>query len=322
MVEKLLDSFGQELQEDDPVLLYTYYRRETNGKKFYVCSYYLRRVKNGELVSFKGNKLERFNVYHTLRLRLTTKDCLDLFNQEEERMSYKTNINFLNDYMLNQENEYKNTVEHHTLRGMPVKDIFGRELKVGDFVYFFEDDKACYGIMMSETQVFSNYLEIKTVHHVILMAHLTDEEVKLKNKLLKQSMNLAKVIKNMEPKRGDIFKSKGKTYVYVGNIKLFTSGKLYKEYKSSWLLLRGISLGDIEGIESGVLRVEEPLIDSFEHYISMYGQEITSMKNILDKIPRTSYLVGHIQIDSVKRLIVYADNGDCKCRLKLGIDYL
>lgn len=305
---RVVDSYGNILKEGEPVLVYNYRKVKLNNRSYFEYDYYLKRLRGSDLVKFNGSKVLTGNNYLSVGLRMSAETCNSLYDEELERLGgYQYNINYLSDYIGCKEETYMERANQNNLRGMPMQDILGRKLKLGDFVYFFEDDKPCYGLVMSETQVFSNYIEMKTLHHVILMEELCDREIEQKKDLMLANQDLAKLISNQEVHKGDIYKSKGGTYLYLGDFSLVVSNNELKDCTDSWIRLKYFSIKDLLEINTQEDKLNQVLVDFVEHSAMVPDgyNKVTNMNNILDKVPRTSYLVGHIDISSLSEITVY-----------------
>ena len=296
-----VDSYGQIAEDEDAILVCTYKKIDISRGSYYINDYFLKRVCDGKLYKYSGNREYIGTHYNTLNLRIDPDTMYCLWKKECERVGADMRrINELDEFIEQKEACYRKKLGSPNLRGMPMEDLFGRPLKFGDFVYFFEDDKPCYGLVASDMQVFSNYVEMKTLHHVVLMGDLCEREKEQKADLQVANRCLVNVIKRRTVKIGDIYKSKGKSYLFLGNFDIAVDN--YKqEHDSSWLQLNNLTVDDLNSLS--IKSLASMIQDFVYSSVRVDNQHnVTSVKNVTETVPRTCYFVGHIDLHKDERV--------------------
>jgi hypothetical protein len=120
-----------------------------------------------------------------------------------------------------------------TASKMPMYDISGRELKLGDLVIYFKgkeyksDNETDYGICVSSNQVYTANGKVVKVMSVYKPVSYTKDEEDLQNKLTlrytQRSLDIQKT-KQVDVSEGMVFKTDKYLYIYLGNC---TSQEVY-----------------------------------------------------------------------------------------------
>lgn len=176
---------------------------------------------------YKSRSLD--NYYNDYVIKIDKKKMLPI-NEYLEKLGIPDEYNSYMDVL--GQNVYRkieqNYRESHndTLRGIHAIEILGQDLKPGDFVLYRDTEcnkKAhshifSYGILISDSKVFTYKKTVKRVFYVVKLTDLTEEELNFYNYLSTsfQQMYLSKS-KN-EYKCGDVFISGKNSYVYLGKV--------------------------------------------------------------------------------------------------------
>lgn len=124
--------------------------------------------------------------------------------------------------------------ENHksTTRGYPVQEYFGNDLKMGSLVLYKGNDmvigEECgnwsYGIVVSNTQVLTEYLKVTTIHQAFALSELTESEQTMYKSLSEyytrsiQSNTRKKNKGSLSYSVGDVISSGNSLYMYLGKI--------------------------------------------------------------------------------------------------------
>lgn len=112
------------------------------------------------------------------------------------------------------------------------RDVTGKSLSVGDFVYFanvFGDDYIYPGIVIGDRQVFSSCCRVKSVEQVFRVEHLIEYEKKEKSKLSLLYKNRAIKTKF---ERGDVLTNDSCLYICLGKSRVVCSHKVGRNLDS------------------------------------------------------------------------------------------
>lgn len=134
------------------------------------------------------------------------------------------------DVLGNMEDKYRDS-HNGTLRGYPIVDYLGQDLKPGDFViYRYEKEKSRYGykygVVVSDTKVFTEDKILERVFYVLKLNNLTNDEKVLYDDLVieyQKTIQNSKKIKSKKFSIGDVYISGKTSYVYLGKIDLITT---------------------------------------------------------------------------------------------------
>lgn len=210
---------------------------------------------------------------------------------------------------------YENNTD--SIRGLKTGDILGRDIKPGDLVYYASADGLSYGILISDTQVFTGGLQKKVVHHVFLQKYPNKEEIDARNKLQAYYLNSVKAAKKKSYKFGDVYTSSRYSYTYLGKIDinfdyLADSNLLIafkadegKEYWIRSLLNKPISFEEAIGNSSylqshikeslEIVEVKDCYMRIKGHFIAKY-RGINEFENLVNSIPAKSHYIGNLNI--------------------------
>lgn len=114
--------------------------------------------------------------------------------------------------------------QNGSLRGIQLHDYLNRRLNPGDLVVYADSSDSTrtlhYGIVVSDTQLFTEKLEKKRVFAVCRRDNLNAEETKLKTSLSQYYLNSAKkkTQDNKTVSFGDVYRTSKDVYIYLGKI--------------------------------------------------------------------------------------------------------
>jgi hypothetical protein len=120
------------------------------------------------------------------------------------------------------EDLYKRENQTSSIRNMPMRDILGSNIGIGDLVALVGVNKhrLTYGIVISETQVFTETCEKITTHSVFKLFNYTDDETKLYQQLSLEYQKSAKKDVKRALIPGQIYCTNANLYIYLGRCKL------------------------------------------------------------------------------------------------------
>lgn len=143
-------------------------------------------------------------------------------------------LNFMDNYnsmevLENMEEKYKSLHNSNSLRGFSMVDFLGQDLKPGDFVVYRYTGKYNrfsfkYGVIISETKVFTEDRIIERVFYCCKLSNLTDEEKIIYKNLsveYQKTLQTSKTVKQFRV--GDVYISGKNSYIYLGKIDLVTN---------------------------------------------------------------------------------------------------
>jgi hypothetical protein len=235
------DSRGESLSEWDCVLCYSI--TQYCFLSFYVSSSYLGNLglqlfnsknaadyyesKNNKIYMFKLSRKEVEKSLHNYVVSLVNRD--KKFNsylfanrqnfvefEFSHLLSYLKFFKFASEQLYLKENNAKN------IRNMPMVDVLGDNIQPGDLVltYAINKQRLTYGIVISETQVFTETCEKVIAHEVYKLPHYSEEEKQLYQKLSIEYQKSANKGMKRELKRGQVYYSNDSLYIYLGRCKL------------------------------------------------------------------------------------------------------
>lgn len=204
--QNIRDVYNRKLCDGDYVLVDLHWRGN------YIGWYTVAKIQNGKLlVSDLIDKVEFINSYpwnaECYKVENPDDLCIDLLNYN----------NFIS--LLYTENYYesKSNIDEN------IKDIFNREIKLGDFVMYKDGLTFLYGIVIDEKHIFTHKLvkkKIDIVYKVItpiqkeleMYNYLSLEYAKLQKTLIQGSRN--KKYRDIKP--GDAFRKNNNLHIYLG----------------------------------------------------------------------------------------------------------
>lgn len=112
------------------------------------------------------------------------------------------------------------------------RDVTGKVLNVGDFVYFtnpYGDDYMYTGLVVGDKQIFSSCCRVKSVEQVLKVEQLTNRENKEKSKL---SLLYKSRATKTKFERGDVLTNDSCLYICLGKSQVVCSHKVGRELDS------------------------------------------------------------------------------------------
>lgn len=257
---------------------------------------------------------------------------------------FGSSVQNLTDYLYSLEDSYMKDNQRTNTRGFKTRDILGRELKPGSFVLYSGEkivstvgNQWSYGIVISDTELFTEHLTTVAVKHVVLIEpeYYTDREDKLYKDLVRlykqKAITSAMVQANGKYKIGDIYRLDEVVYLYIGRCRLVYDAPsesnividyTHDENKEYWINLGNLSVASINKLLSNdriylnsVMQrfFKDCCIEKKRYYITsnlyaMY-KSVTKFNMFVDVLPPGTVYVGNMQ------MYIYFENEHSKNEL-------
>lgn len=324
------DSRGMKLATGDFVLVMTGTGNAYKLDIFHIIEEYMEQ----RLVDMEGNglNLPYRTKYWMIKTNITKKDY-NVLIQKSDKLNmegcsdYRQKVYHISDYASYLEDTYRLKTGISSLRDFGMRDFLDRKLEPGSLVLYSgtqESDKEgnswSYGIVVSDRQVFTEYLTLATPHHVYLLdAPYTLKETELYSSLVRQLNQMA--IKSTGKIRiGDIYRMDSKVYLYLGPCEIVwkkvKNSSVSIEYEQNTKVGRWFDLGNTDmysinrmiGIDRQYLNerlqkvfknvsVKKKEYQITDDLFAVY-QAVTDFPSLFYEIPEDASFVGNTQLYS------------------------
>lgn len=223
--------------------------------------------------------------------------------------------------------------KHKSYKGFGLRDMLGRALKPGSLVLYSGEktissvgEQWSYGVVISDTELFTEHLNVISARHVLLIepADFIDYEKTLYKNLSmlyrQKAITSTVVSANGGYKIGDIYRCDDIVYVFLGKCRMVCEVPAesnilfdYKhdETKEYWVKIGKLSMGGIYSLLSGdrnsinlnmqkVFR--DCMVEKTKYYIndSLYAmyKRVTNFNLFCESLPDSAVYVGNMQMYS------------------------